>query len=359
MNTAFTRLLQINLPLIQAPMAGVSTPEMAAQVSNHGGLGSIAIGASTLEQAEQMIAKTRTLTSKPFNVNVFCHAPAQADPERQAAWMQHLAPYFTEFGIAPRTDLKEIYTSFLASPDMLTLLLDTRPAIVSFHFGLPPASTIDQLKAAGIRLIATATNLTEARAIEAAGLDAIVAQGFEAGGHRGIFDPEHDDAIGTFALIQILRAQTRLPIIASGGIMDGRGIAAALMLGASAAQLGTAYVPTTESIASAGYQALLLSPRAELTRITRAISGRDARGMVNRIISEVGQAAPAIVPDYPITYDAGKQLHAAALTQGSQEFGALWAGQAASLARAMDAAQLTQTLAAELKEALQSFSSRE
>ncbi len=352
MNTALTRLLQIDLPLIQAPMAGVSTPEMAAAVSNHGGLGSIAIGASTPEQARQMIAQTSALTDKPFNVNVFCHAPAKADPAREAVWMQHLVPYFAELGATPRPALKEIYTSFLAAPDMLALLLETRPAVVSFHFGLPPAQTIDQLKAAGIRLIATATSVSEALAIERAGLDAIVAQGYEAGGHRGIFDPDHDDAIGTFALIQILKAQTRLPIIASGGIMDGRGIAAALMLGASAAQLGTAYVPTTESLASTSYRALLLSARAQDTRITRAISGRDARGMVNRIISDVGQVDPALIPDYPITYDAGKQLHAAASSHGSAEFAALWAGQAASLARAMDSAQLTQTLAAELKDAL-------
>lgn len=366
MRNALTTLLQIDLPIFQAPMAGISTPAMAAAVSNAGGLGFLAFGASTPAQARQMLADTRALTTRPFGVNLFCHAPAQADAAREAAWMAHLAPYFAEFGADGGSGLKEIYTSFLADQAMFELLLEERPAVISFHFGLPPQAVIDAFKGRGIVLLGGATDVSEARQIASAGLDGIIAQGYEAGGHRGVFDPANGDparadpagadpagadpAIGTFALVQLIARATPLPVIATGGIMDGRGIAAALLLGASAAQLGTAFLLTPESNAGAGYRALLKSERALRTRTTSAISGRAARSIVNRYVEQVDGAGAPAAPDYPVAYDAGKRLHAAALAAGSFEFGATWAGQAAYLVREMGTAELMATLAGELQQ---------
>lgn len=344
-----TELLGIDIPLIQAPMVGVSTPKLAAAVSNAGALGSIGIGASTPEQARAMIRDTRALTAKPFNVNLFCHAPAQPDPARERAWLEHLRPLFAEFDAEPPAALREIYRSFLDDPAMLQVLLEEAPAVVSFHFGLPPQEWIDALRGRGIRLLATATNLAEARLIEAAGIDAIVAQGVEAGGHRGVFEPEQDALIGTFALTRTLASRTRLPVIAAGGIMDGAGIRAALQLGASGAQLGTAFILCPESAANAAYRAAMQSPRVERTALTAAISGRSARGLPNRLFSDVGHPQAPALPDYPITYDAAKALHAAASAKGCDDYAVQWAGQGAPLARALPAAELVATLAEELR----------
>ncbi len=185
----------MTLPIIQAPMAGVSTPAMAAAVSNAGGLGSLGVGASNAETARRMIASVREASNRPLNVNVFCHRPAVADTAREAAWLARLAPEFARYGAEPPHALREIYTSFLEDPAMLDVLLGERPRVVSFHFGLPTAQWIAKLHEAGILLFATATNLPEARAIERAGVDAVVAQGFEAGGHRGVFDPAARETI--------------------------------------------------------------------------------------------------------------------------------------------------------------------
>jgi nitronate monooxygenase len=346
---ALSGLFDLPTPIIQAPMAGVSTPALAAAVSNAGGLGSLGIGASTAAQAQQMIAQTRALTNRPFNINVFCHAPAQRDAAHEAAWLQHLAPYFAEFGGTPPASLGEIYTSFLADDDAFALLLAERPAIVSFHFGLPSADRLAALRKAGIRTMATATNPQEALVIERAGIDAIVAQGIEAGGHRGMFDPEAaDERLSTSVLVRQLARQTSLPIVAAGGIMDGAGIKAALDLGAAAAQLGTAFVLCPESGANAGYRRALQSERAAATRLTTAISGRPARGLFNRLVA-AGAAENAPLPaDYPVAYDAGKQLHALAAKHGSDDFAAHWAGQGAPLARALPAQELVATLLKEL-----------
>ena len=346
---SITRLLGIEHPIIQAPMVGVSTPALAAAVSNAGALGSIGIGASTPAQARAMLAETRGLTGKPFNVNLFCHRPAKADAQREAAWLEHLRPLFAEFGAEPPAAIREIYKSFLDDPDMLQVLLEERPAVVSFHFGLPPNEWIRTLKDAGIRLLASATTLEEARLVERAGVDAIVAQGVEAGGHRGVFEPEHGDAgIGTLALVRLLARHSSLPVIAAGGIMDGQGIAAAQALGAQGAQLGTAFVPCPESAANAAYRAALKGERAHHTQITAAISGRPARGMVNRLWTDLDRAGAPALPDYPTTYDAAKALHAAASAKGCNDFAVQWAGQGAPLAREMPAAELVKLLVAEM-----------
>ncbi|ATQ58528.1 NAD(P)H-dependent flavin oxidoreductase [Paracoccus yeei] len=342
--------LGVSLPIIQAPMAGVSTPRLAAAVSNAGGLGSLGVGATDAAGARAQIEDLRGRTDRPFNVNVFVHATPVPDAKAEAAWIAALAPLFAEFGAAPPSRLRPIYRSFADDPDMLALLLELRPPVVSFHFGLPSAAAIAALKGAGILLLATATSPEEARAIEAAGLDGIVAQGIEAGGHRGIFDPDApDDGLGTLALTRLLVRGSRLPVIAAGGIMDGAGIRAALDLGAVAAQLGTAFVPCPESSADEAYRAALMGPGAAHTLFTAIVSGRPARSLPTRFTALAERLGGLPTPGYPATYDAGKALHAAARARGETGFGAQWAGQGAPLARAMPAAELMATLARELR----------
>lgn len=338
------RQLDVTIPIVQAPMAGVSTPELAAAVSNAGGLGSIGVGAANADGACAMIEATRARTSGAFNVNLFVHATPHADALREKQWVEALRPLFQSFGAEPPAELKTIYTSFANDDDMLAMLLEIAPPVVSFHFGLPSTDRIAALKGAGCVLLASATSLAEARLIEAAGIDMIVAQGWEAGGHRGVFDPEApDDQLGSLALTRLLVAQTALPVIAAGGIMDGAGISAALTLGAAAAQLGTAFIPCPESSADAGYRAALASEAALHTIMTRAISGRPARCLANRF-TNWGLEGRYEAPDYPIAYDAGKALNLAAKGAGETGFGAQWAGQGAPLSRLMPAAKLVDLL---------------
>lgn len=352
MQTVLTERIGLRWPILQAPMAGVSTPAMAAAVTEAGGLGALGVGAASPEQARAMIRETRAATAGPFNVNVFCHAPAQADAGHAADWLAALAPLFAGFGAQPPEALSEIYRSFLVDDAMLTMLLEERPAVVSFHFGLPDARRIAALRDAGIALLASATDPAEARAAAAAGVDAVVAQGFEAGGHRGIFDPAaHDDRLGMLALTQILARDLAVPVIAAGGIMTGGGIAAALAAGAAAAQLGTAFIGCDESAADAAYRAALMGAAAAHTRMTAAISGRPARCLANRFTDWAETHPQAQPPAYPIAYDAGKALNAAAKAAGEAGFGTQWAGQGAPLARAMPAADLVALLAAEMERA--------
>lgn len=336
--------LGIDYPIIQAPMAGTATPALAAAVSNAGGLGSISIAAVQAEAGRQMIRETRAATSKPFNINVFCHRLSVADAAREQAWLAHLQPYFAEFGAAAPEAIRDIYCSFQDDEGQLQVLLEERPPIVSFHLGLPPQARIDALKSAGITLLASATTLEEGLLAQDAGIDIIVAQGIEAGGHRGVFDPAHDQGIGTLALVRVLVKHLSRPVIAAGGIMDGAGIAAAMNLGACAAQLGTAFILCPESAANEAYRSMLGSDRARVTQVTTAISGRPARGIVNRFMAEVGAPGHPAVPGFGIAYDAGKQLIAAAAKAGNAEFAAHWAGQGAALARTMPAAELVAVL---------------
>jgi nitronate monooxygenase len=344
--------LGLRLPIVQAPMAGISTPAMAAAVSNAGGLGSIGIGAADVETARGMIKAIKENTDRPFNVNVFCHRPAVGDRAKEAAWCARLAPEFARFGVAPPSELKEIYTSFVEDDAMLAMLLDERPRVVSFHFGLPSAERIAALRDVGIVLFATATSLAEGRTIAAAGIDAVVAQGFEAGGHRGMFDPNlSDDRLGTIALTRLLVRELKIPVIAAGGIMDGAGIVASLSLGASAAQLGTAFIACPESSADAGFRAALMSGASEHTVMTKVISGRPARCLANRFTALDAEIDDAMVPAYPIAYDAAKSLHAAAKRHGEFGYGAQWAGQGAPLARGLPTVELMAALEREIGEA--------
>ncbi len=345
--------LGIRLPIIQAPMAGVSSPAMAAAVSEAGALGSIGVGATDAAGARAMIRAVRERSAGPLNVNLFAHRPAVADRAVEAAWIERFRPAFEALGAAPPASLSEIYKSFVEDEAMLAMLLEERPRVVSFHFGLPSDAAIRALREAGILLLASATSLADARRIADAGIDAIVAQGWEAGGHRGTFDPDApDDRIGTFALTRLLAREIGLPVVAAGGIMDGAGIAAALHLGAAAAQLGTAFLLTDESMADAGYRAALASDAVHHTTVTRAISGRPARSLANRFTAFGADVADGDVPAYPITYDLGKALHAAGKAKGEFGYGAQWAGQGAPLVRTMPAAELVATLAAELERAL-------
>ena len=284
-NNPLLDLLGIRLPIIQAPMAGVSSPAMAAAVTEAGALGSIGVGATDAVGAGAMIAAVRERSNGPLNVNVFCHKPATPNRVVEAAWIERLRPEFEALGATPPPALTEIYRSFVEDDDMLALLLDVRPSVVSFHFGLPREAAIRALRDSGIILLGSVTSLAEARIVAAAGIHAIIAQGWEAGGHRGVFDPDADaadDQIGTMALTRLLSRKIDRPVIAAGGIMDGAGIAAVLQLGASAAQLGTAFIATDESLADAGYRAALLSDAANHTVMTRVISGRPARSLANR-----------------------------------------------------------------------------
>lgn len=341
-------LLGIRHPIIQAPMAGTSSPAMAAAVSQAGALGSIAVGATDAAGAGAMIAATRALFPGPLNVNLFCHHPAVADPEREAAWIERFRPAFAAFGAAPPARLTEVYRSFVADRDMLALLIDERPSVVSFHFGLPEPMAIQALRDAGIVLLASATSVAEAQCAVAAGVDAVVAQGWEAGGHRGLFDPDGpDERLSTAALIRALVAAIDRPVIAAGGIMNGADIATALKLGAAAAQLGTAFIGCDESAADAGYRAALASDAAHHTEMIRAISGRPARCLANRFTELSRDIAPQDIPDYPIAYDLGKALNASARACGEHGFGPQWAGRGAPRARSMPAARLIAVLAAE------------
>ncbi len=341
--------LGLALPIIQAPMAGTCTPALAAAVSNAGGLGSIGVGAVDPAEAERRIIELRRLTDRPFNVNVFCHQPARADAAVEDAWRARLAGQFRAFGAEPPTQLQEIYTSFVADEAMLAVLVRQRPAVVSFHFGVPSVLFVAALKAAGATLLATATSLAEADVAGAAGMDAVVAQGYEAGGHRGMFDPNaRDDRLGTLALVRLLVRKRSLPVIAAGGIMDGAGIGAVMSLGAAAAQLGTAFIACPETSADAGYRAALAGNAAQHTTMTRVISGRPARCLANAFTRWGEGVADTQVPEYPIAYDAGKALNAAAKARGEFGFGAQWAGQGAPLSRAMPAGELVGVLGREM-----------
>lgn len=338
-------------------MAGTSTPALAAAVTSAGGLGSIAIGATDAQGAREMIESTRRLTNH-YNVNVFVHRSGRADKQAEGKWLDALRPTFSSYGVEPPGQLREIYKSFNDSPDVLQVLIDTKPPIISFHFGLPPRDVLDRLRPAV--LMASATNLAEARAIQDAGIDFVVAQGNEAGGHRGCFDPATDEELSTLALVRLLVKNIDIPVIAAGGIMDGAGIRAALELGAVAVQMGTAFVLCPESAADEGYRSAMrraagisstsVHPHPPLsgpsTRITSLISGRPARCLRNKFT----ELAVGVQPDYPMAYDAGKALHAAAKAKGEHGYGAHWAGQGVGMAREMGAAELVETLVREYEE---------
>lgn len=346
--TTILQRLNVRLPIIQAPMAGSSNPRMAAAVSNAGALGSLGLGSSNASTARKAIRELKALTDGAYNVNFFVHKAATNDLDVGEKWIEALRSTFALYNAKPPDVLSEIYKSFAQDEEMVKVLEEEKPPVISFHFGLPSLAVIARLKSMGGILFATATSLDEARQAEQAGIDALVAQGYEAGGHRGIFDPDGpDDQLSTFALVRLLVKETSLPVIAAGGIMDGQGICAALDLGAIAAQMGTAFVLTDESSADEAYRGAMQSEANRHTIMTKSISGRPARSLRNRF-TQLGEGVQAKVPDYPLTYDIGKALNTAAKAKGEGGYGSQWAGQGAPLVRAMSCAQLVQLLAQEL-----------
>lgn len=343
------KTLGIPYPIFQAPMAGVATAELAAAVSNSGGLGALGIAAMDAHTAQQTIRATQALTNRPFNVNVFCHQPPHRKRVAETQWLDFLSPLFHSMGHTTPKQLKDLYPSFHGNEPLLHVLLTTRPKVVSFHFGLPSARQLALLHAAGIYTFATATNLQEAQKIEQAGVKAIVAQGYEAGGHRGLFHPQQvDEQLDTLSLIQTLRPHIKRPLIAAGGLMTGVDIQKALALGADAAQLGTAFVACPESAASTPYRQRMKASQPT-TRMTSTISGRPARGIVNDYIRYCEQPSAPEPAAYPLAYDATKQLQAAAHSaQADFDCGAYWAGKNVQFARHLPAKQLMRLLIREL-----------
>ena len=337
-------LLGIELPVIQAPMAGSQGSALAVAVSNAGGLGSLPAAMLGRDALRSELAELSAGTSRPFNVNFFCHARPVPDAAREAAWRAVLAPYFAEFGIDPAA-LHPAPERRPFDSEAADVLDEFRPAVVSFHFGLPSPELLARARAWGARILSSATTVAEARWLEARGVDAVVAQGLEAGGHRGHFLSDDLSAqLGTFALLpQIVRA-VKVPVIAAGGIADARGVAAALALGAAGAMVGTAYLLCPEAATTAVHRAALASGAAGHTAVTNLFSGRPARGIVNRLMRELGPIRRE-VPAFPLGSTALAPLRAAAERAGRGDFSPLWAGQNASGCKPVAAAALTRELA--------------
>jgi len=350
-STPLTDLLNITYPIVQAPMAGSATPALAAAVANAGGLGSLGFGVSTPDQCRSEIAALRSATNRPFNLNFFVHQPPREDPARRKRMQERLAPYYAELGIE-RGEAADPPPPF--GDALLEVVLADRPAVVSFHYGLPAADQLRAIKATGARILSSATTVDEAVWLEAQGVDAVIAQGYEAGGHRGTFRSGFDVArIGTLALVPQVVDAVRCPVIAAGGIMDGRGVAAALMLGAAGAQLGTAFLGCPEASVSPLHRQALETSTDESPQVTVAFTGRPARAIANRFLREMTRPdLAADVLDFPLQRDLTGALATAAAKAGSSDFMAMWAGQGAPLYRALPAKDLVETLARETEQAL-------
>ncbi|XHS79786.1 NAD(P)H-dependent flavin oxidoreductase [Burkholderiaceae bacterium UC74_6] len=339
--------LNTRYPLLQAPMAGPNLHEMAAAVTNAGGLGSLPCALLSAAQLREQVQLLRTATAAskgPINLNFFCHQPPAPDAAREAAWKERLKPFYEELGVdfhAPTP------VSSRAPFDAAgaALVEEFKPEVVSFHFGLPDEVLLARVRAAGSRVIASATTPAEARWLAVRGVDAIIAQGSEAGGHRGVFlTDEVDTQMGLFALLPQIVDAVELPVIAAGGIAEPRAVRAAFALGASAVQIGTAYLFTPEARMPKPHLAALSSEHAEVTALTRLFTGRPARSMVNRLMRELGPMSP-LAPAFPLAGGALIPLRAASEPQGSGEFMSLWSGQSARLARRdLDSAGLTRWL---------------
>jgi nitronate monooxygenase len=344
MPTTITELFGIELPIIQAPMAGVQGSALAIAVSSAGGLGSLPAAMLTADALRQEVAEIRRRTDRPFNLNFFCHAAPAFDAKRDAAWRETLAPYYDELGIDRNAShagpAREPFNAELAD-----VVEELRPPVVSFHFGLPHDDLLERVRRTGAKILSSATTVEEARWLDARGIDAVIAQGVEAGGHRGMF--LNDDVtthVGTFALLPQIVDAVRVPVIAAGGIADARGVAAAMRLGAAGVQIGTAYLLCAEATTSNVHRAALRSESARLTALTNVITGRPARGIVNRVMRELGPMR-GDVPAFPLATAAVMPLRAAAEARGSGDFSPLWAGQNASQCRAVAAGDLTRELA--------------
>ncbi|MBL8468333.1 NAD(P)H-dependent flavin oxidoreductase [Methyloversatilis discipulorum] len=341
----FPAIAGLRLPLIQAPMAGVQDHRLAAAVSNAGGLGSLPAAMLGADDLRDQLSALQALTDRPINVNFFCHVPPSPDAAREARWRAALAPYYAEFGVDP-AQVPAGPGRMPFSADMADALEAFRPAVVSFHFGLPAADLLARVKVWGACVLGSATTVAEARWLEAHGADAIIAQGLEAGGHRGHFlSDDLSEQLGTFALLPQVVSAVSLPVIAAGGIADAQGVAAAMALGASGVQVGTAYLCCPEATTSAVHRAALASEAAGHTALTNVFSGRPARGIVNRAMRELGPIRPD-APAFPFATAAMAPLRARAEAAGSGDFSPLWCGQNAAGCQPVPAAELTRLLSA-------------
>jgi len=342
-------LLGIELPIIQAPMAGSQGSALAIAVCNAGGLGSQPCALLGPDQIQQELRAITAATPNAYNVNFFVHQEPAADPAREDAWRKVLAPYLTEYGIDP--------SSIQAGParrpfndEAADVLEQFKPPVVSFHFGLPSDSLMKRVKSWGAKILSSATTVDEARFLEAHGCDAVIAQGYEAGGHRGMFLTEDlNTQVGTFALVRQIASAVRVPVIAAGGIADAAGVKAAATLGASAAQVGTAYLFCPDATTNPLHRAALDSEAAATTAVTNLLTGRPARGIVNRLMREQGPMSP-LAPAFPLAATAVAPLRAAAERRGQGDFSPLWSGQHARAARKIPAGELTRGLARALAE---------
>jgi nitronate monooxygenase len=337
-------LFGIEHPILLAPMAGAMDAALAAAVANAGGLGSLP--AAMLDAAklrEQVVAFRAAAPGKPINLNFFTHAPPVPNNAREHGWREALKPYYAEFGIDPNAPVP-VSNRAPFDDAFGAVVEELAPEVVSFHYGLPEAALVARVKAVGATILSSATTVAEAVWLDAEGCDAIIAQGYEAGGHRGMFlSDDLASQIGTFALVPLLADAVKVPVIAAGGISDARGIVAALALGAAGVQIGSAYLHCPESKIAAPHRALLRSARGRETAVTNVMTGRPARGFVNRVMRELGPISPA-APAFPLAGGALAPLAAKAQAQGSGDFSSMWAGQAVGLGRELPAADLTRAL---------------
>ena len=343
-NRRLLDLLRIELPIIQAPMAGSNGSALAIAVSEAGGLGSLPCAMLDAAKMRAEIGVVRQRTAKPLNVNFFCHEPPRPDPQRDAAWKARLEAYYVEEGLGADASAPAVNRNPFDEA-MCAIVEDLKPEVASFHFGLPKAALLDRVKAAGCLVISSATTAEEARWLEDRGCDAIIAQGYEAGGHRGMFlTSDIATQAGLFALLPQVVDAVNVPVIAAGGIADGRGVAAAFALGAAGVQVGTAYLFTPEATITKLHRAALRDARDDCTALTNLFSGRPARGLINRLMRDIGSMSE-LAPAFPTAGVALAPLKAKAEAAGRSDFSSLWSGQSAHLGREMGAGELTRLLA--------------
>jgi nitronate monooxygenase len=341
---AFAQRLGLQVPLIQAPMAGVQAHALAVAVSEAGALGSLPAAMLSPAALRDELQAIHAKTTRPWNLNFFCHTEPAPDAPAEAAWLTALQPYYAELGV----DVAQAGSGASRAPfgeTAAALVEEFRPPVVSFHFGLPPAELLQRVKQAGAFVLSSATTLEEAHWLEAQGADAVIAQGLEAGGHRGHFlSDDLSRQLGTFALLPQLKAALRVPVVAAGGIADAAGVAAAMALGADAVQVGTVYLLCDEATTSAVHRAALQGEAAAHTALTNLFTGRPARGIVNRAMRELGPLRAPPHPAFPRAAAALTPLRAAAEARGSGDFSPLWSGQNPRGCRPVPAAELTHAL---------------
>jgi nitronate monooxygenase len=337
-------LFKTEFPIVLAPMAGVMDAELVIAAAQGGALGSLPCAMLSAEKAREQVNIIRQRVSAPLNMNFFCHKAVEADQKREATWRQRLAPYYREFGLDPSAAINAANRAPFDAA-FCEVVEELKPEIVSFHFGLPDKALLRRVKAAGCIVMSSATIVKEAIWLEENGADVIIAQGAEAGGHRGMFLTDNiAEQPGTFALVPQVVDAVKVPVIAAGGIADGRGIAAAFALGAAGVQIGSAYLRCPESKVTAPARVALAQARDNSTVITNVMTGRPARGVANRVMREVGPISPD-APAFPHSATALAPLRAAAEKQGKVDFTNLWAGQAVRMGRKMPAAELTRAFA--------------